>query len=155
MAQHGSPPHVPGAPDTGPLTTTKSDATHGFNRADYLRVRPPTDPDCTRIYGMRADNESLNAHLERAFTTGACPAWGLHNQTVMVPLATPAQNAWARLTWRSAPWTDRPLHRATPPDHRHPLRRPASTKAPSARPDMLPAAATTPGRPKIGAFATP
>lgn len=85
-----------------PLTPTKSDATHGFNRSDYLRVRPPSDPDYTRIYSMRADTESLNAQLERAFHNRRLPAWGQHNQTVIVLMAALAQNAWARLTWQRA-----------------------------------------------------
>ena len=28
---------------------------------------PPTDRDYSRVYGMRADTESLNAQFERAF----------------------------------------------------------------------------------------
>ncbi len=30
------------------------------------------------------------------------PAWGLHNQTVIVLMAALAQNAWARHTWQRA-----------------------------------------------------
>lgn len=35
--------------------------------ADDLRRSPPTDLDYGRVYGMRADTESLNAQFERAF----------------------------------------------------------------------------------------
>src|SRR5215203_5502642 len=56
-----------------PLTPMKTDADHKFNRSDYLRVLPPTDSDYSRVYGMRADTESLNAQFERASTTGASP----------------------------------------------------------------------------------
>ena len=69
-----------------------------FDRSDYLRVLPPTDPDYPRVYGMRADTESLNAQFERAFYNRRLPAWGLHNQTVIVLMAALAQNAWARHT---------------------------------------------------------
>ena len=62
-----------------PLTPTHTDEVHKFNRSDYLRVLPPTDPDYSRVYGMRADTESLNAQFERAFYNRRLPAWGLHN----------------------------------------------------------------------------
>ena len=54
------------------------------------------------VYGMRADTESLNAQFERAFYNRRLPAWGLHNQTVIVLMAALAQNAWARHTWQRA-----------------------------------------------------
>ena len=38
-----------------PLTPTQTDEMHTFNRSDYLRVLPPTDPDYSRVYGTRAD----------------------------------------------------------------------------------------------------
>jgi len=85
-----------------PLTPTQTDEGHKFNRSDYLRVLPPTDPDYSRVYGMRADTESLNAQFERAFYNRRLPAWGLHNQTVIVLMAALAQNAWARHTWQRA-----------------------------------------------------
>ena len=50
-------------------------------------------------YGMRQDTESLNAQLERAFYGQRLPAWGVHNQTTVVLLATLAENAWARQVW--------------------------------------------------------
>jgi hypothetical protein len=76
-----------------PLTPTQTDEAHKFNRSDYLGVLPPTDPDYSRVYGMRADTESLNAQFERAFHNRRLPAWGLHNQTVIVLMAALAQNA--------------------------------------------------------------
>lgn len=85
-----------------PLTPTQTDEAHKFNRSDYLRVLPRTDPDYSRVYGMRADTESLNAQFERAFSNRRLPAWGLHNQTVIVLMAAFAQNAWARHTWQQA-----------------------------------------------------
>ena len=85
-----------------PLTPTQTDEAHNFNRSDYLRVLPPTHPDYNRVYGMRADTESLNAQFERAFYNRRLPAWGLHNQTVIVLMAALAQNAWARHTWQRA-----------------------------------------------------
>ena len=63
-----------------PLTPTQTDEVHKFNRSDYLRVLPPTDPDFSRVYGMRADTESLNAQFERAFYNRRLPAWGLHTR---------------------------------------------------------------------------
>jgi hypothetical protein len=58
--------------------------------------------DYIRVYGMRADTESLNAQFERAFYNRRLPAWELHNQTVIVLMAALAQNAWARHTWQRA-----------------------------------------------------
>ena len=49
---------------------------------------------------MCQDAESLNAQLERAFLGQRLPAWGVHNQTVVVLLAGMAENAWARRAWR-------------------------------------------------------
>ena len=69
-----------------PLTPTQADEEHKFNRSEYLRVLSPTNPDYDRVYGMRADTESLNAQFERAFYNRRLPAWGLHNQT---PVASP------------------------------------------------------------------
>ena len=37
-----------------------------------------------------------------AFYNRRLPAWGLHNQTVIVLMAALAQNAWARHTWQRA-----------------------------------------------------
>ena len=54
---------------------------------------PPTDPDYSRVYGMRADTESPNAQFERAFYNRRLRAWGSHNQTVIVLMAALAQNA--------------------------------------------------------------
>lgn len=51
------------------------------------------DGDYSRVYGMRADTESLNAQFERAFHNRRLPTWGLHNQTVAVLMAALAQNA--------------------------------------------------------------
>lgn len=65
---------------------------HAPTRSDYLRVLPPTDPDYSRVYGMRADTESLNAQFERAFDNRRLAAWGLHNQTVSVMMATLGPN---------------------------------------------------------------
>ncbi|MEO8105730.1 MAG: hypothetical protein ABI720_00285 [Actinomycetes bacterium] len=113
-----------------PLTPTQTEEEHTFNRSDYPRVRPPTDPDYSRVYGMRADTESLNAQFERAFYNRRLPAWGLHNQTVIVLMAALAQNAWARHTWQRAidrqqsppkplPDTPRPTHDRKPAeDHK-------------------------------------
>ena len=49
---------------------------------------------------MCQDAESLNAQLERAFLGQRLPAWGVHNQTVVVLLAGMAKNAWARQVLR-------------------------------------------------------
>ena len=58
-----------------PLTPMKTDADHKFNRSEYLRVLPPTDSDYSRVYGMRADTESLNAQFERALYNRRLSAW--------------------------------------------------------------------------------
>ena len=83
-----------------PLLTTDADTKIGFNRTEYLRVAPATSPDHRRLYGMRQDTESLDAGLERAFYGQRLPAWGVHNQTAVVLLATLADNAWALKVWR-------------------------------------------------------
>jgi hypothetical protein len=83
-----------------PLVTTDADRKIRFNRSEYLRVAPATSPDHRRLYGMRQDTESLNAQLERAFYGQRLPAWGVHNQTAVVLLATLAENAWALQVWR-------------------------------------------------------
>jgi hypothetical protein len=59
---------------------------------------------------MRRDTPSLNAQLERAFYGQRLPAWGVHNQTVIVLLAALADNAWARHVWY-----DEVQHQAGPP----------------------------------------
>ena len=98
-----------------PLTPTQTDETHKFNRSDYPRVLPPTDPDYSRVYGMRADAESLNAQFERAFYNRRLPALELHNQTVIVLMAALAQNAWAA-TPGSERLTDKRRRRKWLPD---------------------------------------
>ena len=50
---------------------------------------------------MRQDTESLNAQLERAFYGQRLPAWGVHNQTIVVLMAALTENAWARAVWSS------------------------------------------------------
>jgi hypothetical protein len=82
-----------------PLLATAEDAKTGFNRCEYLRVVPTTGDQHKRLYGMRQDTESLNAQLERAFYGQRLPAWGVHNQTVVVLMAAQAENSWARHVW--------------------------------------------------------
>jgi len=92
----------PGHPDHDwwePLLATADDDKAGFNRCEYLRVVPATGERHRRLYGMRQDTESLNAQLERAFYGQRLPAWGVHNQTVVVLLAAIAENAWAAHIW--------------------------------------------------------
>lgn len=79
-----------------PLLPIASDEANKFNRCEYLRIVPATSADHQRLYGMRQDTESLNAQLERAFYGQRMPAWGVHNQTVIVLMAALAENAWAR-----------------------------------------------------------
>jgi len=50
-----------------PYTVVTTDKAAGFNRAEYLRPIPRDDPEYPRVYGMRADTESLHAQLEFAF----------------------------------------------------------------------------------------
>ena len=82
------------------LTPTRDDNAAGFKRCEYLRILPGTDPDYDRVYGMRADAESLNAQLEHDFHKNRLPAWGLANQTLAVLLACVTHNAWARWVWQ-------------------------------------------------------
>lgn len=79
-----------------PLLPIATDEANKFNRCEYLRIVPALSPEHERLYGMRQDTESLNAQLERAFYGQRIPAWGVHNQTVVVLLAALAENAWAR-----------------------------------------------------------
>lgn len=82
-----------------PLLAVAGDQKAKFNRCEYLRIVPPTASEHDRLYGMRQDTESLNAQLERAFYGQRLPAWGVHNQTVIVLMAALAENAWARAVW--------------------------------------------------------
>lgn len=85
-----------------PLLPVATDKAAKFNRCEYLRVVPVPSKEHARLYGMRQDTESLNAQLERAFYGQRLPAWGIHNQSVVVLLAAVAENAWARQVWLDA-----------------------------------------------------
>ncbi len=92
----------PGHPDHDwwePLLPVANDQAARFNRSEYLRAVPTTSTRHAQLYGMRQDTESLNAQLERAFYGQRLPAWGVHNQTVIVLLAAQAENSWARHIW--------------------------------------------------------
>ena len=41
-----------------------ADRAQGFNRTEYVRAIPPSDPDFKALYGRRADAESINRGLE-------------------------------------------------------------------------------------------
>jgi hypothetical protein len=41
-----------------------------------------------------------STHNSNAPSTASAYAWGVHNQTAVVPLATLADNAWALKVWR-------------------------------------------------------
>jgi hypothetical protein len=66
-----------------------------FNRAHYLRAYTPLDAEeWKRVYGMRPDVESNNNRIERAWYGQRIPAWGIHNQTLVMlgfALATAAK----------------------------------------------------------------
>lgn len=79
-----------------PLLAVAGDEKAKFNRCEYLRIVPATAPEHERLDEMRQDTESLGAQLERAFYGQRLPAWGVHNQTVVVLMAAFAENAWAR-----------------------------------------------------------
>jgi hypothetical protein len=79
-----------------PLTPTNEDRNAGDNRCEYLRLLPGNHDECTRVYSMRADTESLNAQLEHAFHKNRLPAWGQQRQMIIMLLACFAQNSWAR-----------------------------------------------------------
>lgn len=96
-----------------PLNPVTTDTPARFHRAEYLRLLPCSG-EHRRIYSMRADTESLNATLERAFYGQRLPAWGSHNQTVTVLLAAIAENAWARHVWHQHLDGD-PTHSISPP----------------------------------------
>ncbi len=98
-----------------PLLPVHGDQQAGFNRSEYLRAVPITSDRHRRLYGMRQDTESLNAQLDRAFYGRRLPAWGVHNQTAVVLLATMAENAWARHVWNAAVTGQRGGH--PPPQH--------------------------------------
>lgn len=67
------------------LTGKKSDRGAKFNRAQYLRAATPADPDeWKRVYGMRGDVESNNALIEVAWHGDRMPAWGVHNQSIVM-----------------------------------------------------------------------
>ncbi len=93
-----------------------------LTRRSVTRARTPTVIWCTPASRMlhssappmRADTESLNAQFERAFYNRRLPAWGLHNQTVVVLMAALAQNAWARHTWQRAIDRHSRLHKLLP-----------------------------------------
>jgi hypothetical protein len=102
FAQHQLPCRHGAAPHTWyePLTTVGEDASNGFNRAEYLRAIPRSDDEYGRIYGMRADSESLNAQLEYAFHKNRLPAWGEDRQTLTLLFAALAFNSWALQRWQ-------------------------------------------------------
>ncbi len=85
-----------------PLTPVAADEASGFHRGEYLRAVAIDDTNYDRLYGMRADTESLNAQLEFAFHKQRLPAWGVHRQTIVILLAAMAQNAWALHVWQRA-----------------------------------------------------
>ena len=67
------------------LTGKKSDEKSKFNRAQYLRAYTPADPDeWSRVYHMRGDVESNNARIEVAWHGQRMPAWGVHNQSIVM-----------------------------------------------------------------------
>jgi hypothetical protein len=76
------------------LSKKKSDGA-SFNRAHYLRAYTPLDPEeWQRVYGMRPDVESNNNQIERAWYGQRIPAWGVHNQSLIMlgfALATAAK----------------------------------------------------------------
>lgn len=65
------------------LTKKKSDGQ--FNRAHYLRAYTPVDrQEWDRVYGMRPDVESNNNKIERTWYGQRIPAWGKHNQALVM-----------------------------------------------------------------------
>lgn len=67
------------------LTSKKSDEKSKFNRAQYLRAHTPADPEeWSRVYHMRGDVESNNARIEVAWYGQRMPAWGVHNQSIVM-----------------------------------------------------------------------
>jgi hypothetical protein len=86
---------------------------------------------------MRQDTENLNAQLERAFYGQRLPAWGIHNQTTIVLLATLAENAWTRHLWH---------HQTTraPARRHHPAPKPPNQRRSSCNGTGNPAQASEP-----------
>ena len=65
------------------LTKKKTDGS--FNRAHYLRAYTPLDrAEWGRVYGMRPDVESDNNKIERTWYGQRIPAWGKHNQQLIM-----------------------------------------------------------------------
>lgn len=77
------------------LNSTTDDETSGFNRAKHLTQLPSHHPDRDRIYGWRADAESLNNGTDRRLWGGRMVAYGAERQTLFLIGYALAQNALA------------------------------------------------------------
>ena len=64
------------------LDTTDEDRKRKLNRAENVRQIPPTDPDFKRIYGRRADAESINRSLDDSMWLGRAHSKGARRQSV-------------------------------------------------------------------------
>lgn len=62
--------------------TTDEDRARGFNRTEHLRPIPPGHPDYERLYGRRADIESINRALDDSMWLGRAHSLGHARQLV-------------------------------------------------------------------------
>jgi hypothetical protein len=75
--EYDVPPECGGGVLRVRLDRTDEDDRTKFNRTEHLRPIPPGDPDFKRLYGRRADAESINRglddsqYLTRAYSVGA------------------------------------------------------------------------------------
>lgn len=56
---------------------TSKDIADGFNRAEHLRIIPPSDPDYDRLYGRRNDTESGHRVLDDSLWRERAPHLGM------------------------------------------------------------------------------
>ena len=64
------------------LDTTDEDKERKLNRSENLRQLPPGDPDFKRLYGRRADAESINRGLDDSMFLGRAHSKGAKRQSV-------------------------------------------------------------------------
>ena len=66
-----------------------------LKRSEYLRQLPMTDENFSRMYGFRPDSECGNNRIEQAFYLNRMPAYGHHNQSMLLLMHAGQINAEA------------------------------------------------------------
>lgn len=83
------------------MTPIADDRAVKFNRNEYLRSHPITEPEHKTIYSYRSDTESFHAQLEQTFHKRRLPAWGAPRQRLVMIFTALSYNVWAEHAWRT------------------------------------------------------